>query len=484
MYHFSPLFLLATAAKSLRPSEDVQEESAADPSVADSRNEAAAAPTPTPAPEPQRAVNKAAPPPPPPPTRTSAEQRRREALEESLTDYVPISNMRAVERMNDKELKASKNLLMCFLSGRAPPDEDELPAAGRSDEQKSAKLPSASEDRSSKYVADFQHDMTNLSAAYHYKYDPTLPLPTSLIDRVRPPQEKKHKRVKKSKGEKKKKQKTMASEDEGVVLTKIAENPLDSSLLWTTKRTESIDTEGEDCVSELAPRTNSVPTVVDVNLNTSTENQECALDESVHSASAVADEASALTANPGSYLFEWDVCKYGWECKRCCIVHPSFQSAHAFIAGSSDPIPRLMNSHKQACLGLKADLSKALDVMLKLTKTSKITFKHISSAEFGAVVRIVANEDEEFVKLFTADLRNRWLDPVKHKVPSANINWMQHPVEASEEYREKLIAALVAFAKKMGLGYAFVANEYFVELFRMISPNCCLPSPNDLIANW
>jgi hypothetical protein len=64
------------------------------------------------------------------------------------------------------------------------------------------------------------------------------------------------------------------------------------------------------------------------------------------------------------------------------------------------------------------------------------------------------NGNDAYATLFTADLRNMWLDPVKHEVPSANINLMQHPVKAREESRKKLI---VAFAKKMGLG--FVANE-------------------------
>jgi hypothetical protein len=260
---FSKLFLLATAAKSLRPSEDVEEE-------------AATAPEP-----PQAEVVKAAPP--PPPNRTSAEQRRREALEESLTEYLPISHMRAVERMNEKELKASKNLLMCFLSGRAPPDDDDERTAG-SDDEPIAKLPMANEDRSSKYINNCQHDMTNLSAAYHYKYDPSLPLPTSLIDRrIHLPQEKTHKRVKKSKGEKKKKQKIIAEKDEDVVLTKITENPLLSPFPWTIKQTESNDTEGDDCISEPAAHNSGVPTVVDVNPSILTENQDCALDESVHS---------------------------------------------------------------------------------------------------------------------------------------------------------------------------------------------------------
>lgn len=286
---FSKLFLLATAAKALRPSEDVEEESFADPSVLDPRSGAAAEKSenrtqndPATVPEPPQAqVVKAAPP--PPPNRTSAEQRRREALEESLTEYLPISHVRAVERMNEKELKASKNLLMCFLSGRAPPDDDDERTAG-SDDEPITKRPMANEDRSSKCINDFQHDMTNLSAAYHYKYDPSLPLPTSLIDRrIHLPQEKTHKRVKKSKDEKKKKQKTIANKDEDVVLTKITENPLLSPFPWTIKQTESNDTEGDDCISEPAAHNSGVPTVVDVNPSILTENQDCALDESVHS---------------------------------------------------------------------------------------------------------------------------------------------------------------------------------------------------------
>jgi hypothetical protein len=142
-----------------------------------------------------------------------------------------------------------------------------------------------------------------------------------------------------------------------------------------------------------------------------------------------------------------------------------------------------MHSHKKACLGAKADLSRLVELILKLTATSTVRFSHIQSREFQSVVRTVVNGKEEFVILFTTDVRNKWMDPIKYNSPSANIDWSQYPAERVH-CGEKLVAALVAFARKMGIGYDFVANKYFVELFRIISPKCCLPNPEDLIVFW
>lgn len=117
-------------------------------------------------------------------------------------------------------------------------------------------------------------------------------------------------------------------------------------------------------------------------------------------------------------------------------------------------------------------------------RSSTIKFKHITSAEFQSIVRLIANENEEYVTLFTTDLRNRWLDPMTHKVPSANIEWSQYPIKFPEYKSSELCKALVSFAKKMGLGFDFVSNKSFVKLFNIISPDCCLPEPQDLISLW
>ena len=208
------------------------------------------------------------------------------------------------------------------------------------------------------------------------------------------------------------------------------------------------------------------------------------MDDSIHS-SVVADEASTLASNPAFYSFTWDPTKKGWECNRCRSVTSTFKAANGFVAGSSEPNPRLMHSHKQSCLETKADLSRALNVMLNISRTSNIKFKHITSAEFQSVVRIATNGDEEIVALFTTDFNNRWIDPVKYRVPSANIDWSKYPVKYSlTESKEPLIAAFVAFTKKMGLGFDFIANEHFIELFKLISPECHLPTPDDLITRW
>ena len=458
MYDTSALSILTAAADSLRRAEEShgeqqEDEAHIDAGVGTEENVS------SPPPEPAAAA--AAAKPIPPPNRTRAEQLRREALDESLNDYLPIENLRAVERMNEKELKESKNLLMCFLSGRAPQDD---PA------QNSKNRLSPKEYKNIRYVRNYQHDLSNLSRPYHYTYDPSMPLPISLADR-RPQLEKKHAPTHKPRYVKNKKQKTQSKKNEDELLTKIEDKPL---LLWTPHEPQAIE---EEAALHGAKLVSKVPAIVNVQPGDSTEHM---LDESVHS-SVVAEEAP----NPVSYSFEYNRNKRGWECKQCCTVHPTFQAAHAFIGISSGPDHRLMHLHRQACLGMKAHLAAALHVVLNLTKTSSIKFKHIISAEFQSVVRIAVNGNEEYVTLFTTDLRNRWLDPTKHILPSANIDWSQYPVKAPQaESGQELIGALVLFAKKMGLGFDFVGNESFVELFRMISPQCCLPTSDDLISCW
>lgn len=455
------LRLLAAAAVHEDSNDDPRE-----PHETDQQKVAAPAPKVAPAP----------PMPPPPPNRMRAEQLRREALEESLTDYLPIENLRAVEKMSNQELKESKDLVMCFLSGRANQLDDEA-----MDKVAKFKNKTSMTERDLRFVNEYQNDQKNLTTAYHYTYDPSLPLPKSLPDRTPAPIPPEKKRtVDKHQREKKKRQKTKSVKNPAEdLLTKIDAHPL---LLGLPQRTESHDTEEEGGASGPAPLISNVPAVVSVKPDISSEHQE--MDESVHS-SVVVDEASVLTTNPTTYFFEWDQTKKGWSCKRCRNVHPSFQAANSFIAGSSDPNPKLMHTHKNSCLGMKADLTKAIHAVLNLTKTSSFKFKHITSAEFQSVVRITANGNEEYVTLFTTDLRNRWLDPIKYKVPSASIDWKQYPIKVPiAEPRENLVASLVSLAKTMGLGFDFVVNKYFLELFQLISPNCCMPTPEDLMLCW
>ena len=295
---------------------------------------------------------------PTPRNRTKAEQIRRKALEESLTDYFPVENVRAVERMTDKEIADSKNLVMCFLSGRAPPPASADEGTENNDGDLDAK-----KDRNSRYINEYQHDLSNLNRSYHYTYDPSIPLPTSFLDRPRPPAERKRNRAddqkfkeKQAKRKKHPTSKTKESYDERLI-SKIDGVPL---LLAYPQPNESIrhDT-GEDGACE-APYISDVPAIVNIKDNNVT-------DESVHS-SVVADEASVLTTNPASYSFEWNHDNKGWRCKGCSSVPPIFQAADAFIPSNSESSPRSMHMHKKACVGEKADLSKALDATLKMVR--------------------------------------------------------------------------------------------------------------------
>lgn len=295
---------------------------------------------------------------PTPRNRTRAEQIRREALEESLTEYFPVENVRAVERMTDKEIVDSKNLVMCFLSGRAPPP----PASADEETANDDEGFDAKKDINSRYVNEYQHDLSDLTRSYHYKYDPSLPLPPSFLDRPRPPAEKKRNRADdhklKDKQTKKKRQKSKTKESfEEKYISKIDGAPL---LLAYPQPNESIGHDTDEDGACEATYISNVPAIVNIKDNNVT-------DESVHS-SVVADEASVLTTNPTSYSFEWDQDNKGWRCKRCSAVPPFFQAADAFIPGSSEPSPKSMHTHKNACLGEKADLTNALDMVLKMVR--------------------------------------------------------------------------------------------------------------------
>ncbi|KAL7522835.1 hypothetical protein ACHAWX_007560 [Stephanocyclus meneghinianus] len=418
-----------------------------------------------------------------------AEQRRREALEESLTDFLPIENLRTVGKMTEEELNESKSLVRCFLSGAY---------IGKSDLQihRTTNGTNAKGDRDTRYIHEFQHDLNNISTSYHYSYDPSLPLPESLLNRPPPTatttttSETKNSSTERHK-HKTKRQKTMAQKKNAIKDSEVhllSEIP-DEHLLLVFPQDQ--DAEEEDAACETTPTlVTHVPSIVRVNV---LENQECndvmdTSEQSSQNSSALAnglavEEASVITLNPSLFAFEWSQDKKGWRCKKCRSVHPSFQVRDALLPGRAEPNPGLMHSHKKACLGVKADLSRLVDLILKLTSTSTIRFSHFQSKEFQSVVRTVVNGKEEFVTLFTTDVRNKWMDPIKYNSPSATIDWSQYPAERVD-CGEKLIAALVAFARKMGIGYDFVANQYFVELFRIISPKCCLPNPEDLIVFW
>ncbi|KAL3795224.1 hypothetical protein HJC23_008309 [Cyclotella cryptica] len=420
-----------------------------------------------------------------------AEQRRREALEESLADFLPIENLRTVGKMTEEELNESKSLVRCFLSGTYIEKRD-LQSHGRNIGT------TAKRDRSTRYIHEFQHDLKNISTSYHYSYDPALPLPESLLNRprLRASTRAALSATKNSNADrqrhKTKRQKTVVEENEPIedsnvnLLSKIP----DEHLLLAFPQDQDVEEE-EDAACETTPTlVTHVPSIVRVNV---LENQEGtdvmdASEQSSQNSSALGnslavEEASLITLNPSVYAFEYSHEKKGWRCKKCRFVHPTFQVHNAFLPGRADPNPGLMHSHNRACLGDKADLTELVELILKLSSTSSFRFSHIHSVEFQTVVRTVVNGNEDFVTLFTKDVRNKWIDPIKHKIPSAAIDWGQYPVE-NVEGGEKLVAALVAFARKMGIGYDFVTNKSFVELFRIISPNCRLPKPEDLIVFW
>ena len=476
------LFLLATAAKTLRPVETDETDAGADETANAEQHSAVDTPAEHAETEPQ----------PPPPVavaraplhqqKAMAEQRRREALEESLNDFLPRRNLLAVGKMNEEELNESKNLLMCFLSGRGSKQTMPSKAGGAP----------ANEHKDASYINDFQHDMRNISMSYHYTHDPALPLQESLLDRPKPKPEKKGKHSRTEKHHKKNKAKIQKTKNttKGAIenlLTKIDNAHL--VLALPPPNPNEHDTEEEDATE---PQPVNVPTIVRVTSTSALENLESndVLDESVRSSqnsfanNSAVEDSSVFTSNPASYDFHW-VDKKGWRCKRCSAVPLAFQAAGSLIVGSADPDPKLMHSHKHACRGDKADLSKLVDVVLKLTRATSIKFRHLQSKEFQSIVRLVVSGKEEFVTLFTTDLRNRWYDPIKHKSPSATVDWSQYPSKIPRaECAEKLISAVVVFAKKYGLGFDFVANEYFMELFKHISPECCLPAREDLITSW
>lgn len=367
-----------------------------------------------------------------------AEQRRREAVKETSIDLLAIENLRAMARMSEDEVNQSKAIITCFLAG----DRD-----GKAD---------APEDmRGTKFMEDFQNDVSNESCgAYHYFHDPSMPLPQPLPEKATP-------------------QLTQQTNDNRSILSRAT---------GTEERVICPDRDHADDSNQMttaAPQTKRKRDDLNAENDNSSELNQSTRDAGTQGNNSKALQSSIQTAKTPACDDFLKIDKNNWVCNRCLPVHPSFRAVDAtFTKKPSDDMKR---RHREHCLGEKADLSSLVNSFHALTKSSKVRFHHLSTKEFKAVISSAVGGNEEFVTLFTDDVRKVWMSPKQIANSTTRVKWSEFP--SSNVQEEELLAALANFARS-GVGFEFVENPHFENFFHLIAPDYTKFNKDYLIKCW
>ena len=376
-----------------------------------------------------------------------AEQRRREAVKETSIDLLAIENLRAMARMSEDEVKQTKNLITCFLSGVGDEKGDQGGKKG------------------SRLMKDFQRNMGDSSKAYHYHHNPSLPLPQSLLSEPPPS----------------KKQKTNNAINETTEHVVNTANQLKKDA-GINKLDNSVNMENIPSIVHLERKRPS--TVVDDDSKRKTNDEPSKQKTGRDSeCNAIGDPSHPLmeSAHPQSDRKSFTLVNKQWVCESCRTVPPSFRAEGAI--SDVQPSHEFIDKHKKVCRGESADLSNLVNIWLDLTRSSTIRFNHLSTKEFKAAVHAIVGGNADFITLFTDDIRKTWQDPQKYATTMTRVQWSQYPFSGSADRDEKALKALADFART-GVGFDFVENSNFVKLLCLIAPGFKVPSQQDLIEYW
>ncbi len=378
-----------------------------------------------------------------------AEQRRREAVKETSIDLLALENLRAMARMSEDEVNQSKAIITCFLAGERD---------GKVDARKDVK--------GSKAMDDFQTNVINESCGvYHYFHDSSEPLPQHPREMTMP-----------------------QSTQQNIEFKKPTVQGDNCSIYFSPNATGAGVGEGygdRDPAADSRDLTTSVPQLKRKWNDIPTENDSfSAVNRSTHNAKPLGNnkkESESSNQTPKT-LARDDFIKYDknrWVCEKCVSVHPSFRAEDATF--TKKPREDMKQRHRALCLGEKADLSVLVNSFHALTKSSKVRFHHLSTKEFKAVISSVVGGNEDFVTLFTDDVRKLWMNPKHMANSTTRVKWSEFPFSNIQE--EEVQVALARFAR-IGVGFDFVENPHFENFFRLIAPNFSNLNQDCLVKCW
>jgi len=367
-----------------------------------------------------------------------AEQRRREAVKETSIDLLALENLRAMARMSEDEVNQSKAIITCFLAG-----------------DRGGKADAPEYMRGSKCMEDFQNDVSNESCgAYHYFHDSSMPLPQPLPQKTTP-------------------QPMQQTNNNRSILSRATGT---EEGLTCADRYHADDS---NQVTTVAPQTKRKRDDLNAENDNSSELNQSAPDADTLGNNSKMLQSSIQTAKTPACDDFIKIDKNNWVCKSCLSVHPSFRAEDA--AFTKKPSDDMKKRHSEHCLGEKADLSSLVNSFHALTKSSKVRFHHLSTKEFKAVISTAVGGNEEFVTLFTDDVRKVWTSQKQIANLTTRVKWSEFPYSKVKE--EEILFALANFARS-GVGFEFVENPHFEDFFRLIAPDYTNFNKDDLIKCW